>query len=239
MSLSVCPSAFIRRAVAMEATTGSDRVGSHTSTATAITSRAAHPRRGSDTRWHGDTQHLRDVSGRDALLPELTGFGGIGVVNFAWASALAPVRCRSDETGPGALDHGVAFELSEGGHDGQHGLAHRPLGVQTFGEAAESDPPGRQLVHHRENVLGVASKAIKFPDGEHIALAEVVQAGIKLGSARRSAADTVVGEHARRPGFVERIELKLGIRVGGADSRVPDNRHWSVSLSHNPVKLSF
>jgi hypothetical protein len=29
----------------------------------------------------GDPQHLRDVAGRDALLPELTGFGGIGVVD--------------------------------------------------------------------------------------------------------------------------------------------------------------
>ena len=38
----------------------------------------------------GDAQHLRDVGGRDALLPELAGFGGIGVVDLARASALAP-----------------------------------------------------------------------------------------------------------------------------------------------------
>ena len=53
----------------------------------------------------GDSQHFRDVAGRDALRPELTGFGGIGVVHLAWASALAsppfaaaaasPARVRS------------------------------------------------------------------------------------------------------------------------------------------------
>ena len=38
----------------------------------------------------GDSQHLRDVGGRDALFPELAGFGGSGVVDLARASALAP-----------------------------------------------------------------------------------------------------------------------------------------------------
>jgi hypothetical protein len=80
----------------------------------------------------GDSQHFRNIAGRDALLPDLTCFGGIGVVDLAWASALAPVRCGSDETGPGPFDHGVAFELGECGHDGEHGFAHRPFGVQTF-----------------------------------------------------------------------------------------------------------
>jgi hypothetical protein len=37
--------------------------------------------------------------------------------------------------------------------------------VQTFGEAAESDPSGSELIHHRKNALGVASEAIEFPDG--------------------------------------------------------------------------
>jgi Helix-turn-helix domain of resolvase len=47
----------------------------------------------------GDSQHFRDVAGRDALLPELTGFGGIGVVDLAWPSALAPVGCCSGPRG--------------------------------------------------------------------------------------------------------------------------------------------
>ena len=186
----------------------------------------------------GDSQHLRDVGGRDALLPELAGFGGIGVVDLAWASTLAPVGCGSGQPGAGALDHGVAFELGEGGHDGEHGCAHRPVGVQTFGEAAESDPSGRQLVHHGENVLGVASEAVELPDGEHVAFAEMVEAGIEMGSAGCRAAHAMVGVDAGRPGFLKRVELKLGILVGGADSRVPDNRHYRAPLSHNPVELS-
>jgi hypothetical protein len=36
----------------------------------------------------------------------------------------------------------------------------------------------------------------------------------------------MVGVDARRPGFVERIELKLGILVGSGDSRIPNNRHY-------------
>ena len=184
----------------------------------------------------GDSQHLRDVGGRDALLPELAGFGGIGVVDLAGASALAPVGCGGGQPGAGALDHGVAFELGERGHDGEHGRAHRPVGVQTFGEAAESDPSGRQLVHHRENVLGVASEAVEFPDGEHVAFAEMVEAGIEMGSARGRAAHAMVGVDAGRPGFLKRIELKLGILVGGADSRVPDDGQ-PLLLSHNPVEL--
>jgi hypothetical protein len=34
-------------------------------------------------------------------------------------------------------------------------------------------------------VLGVAPEAIELPDGEYVACAEVVEAGIQLGSARR------------------------------------------------------
>ena len=40
----------------------------------------------------GDSQHLRDVGGRNALVPELTGFGGIGVVDLAGATGSDAVR---------------------------------------------------------------------------------------------------------------------------------------------------
>jgi hypothetical protein len=50
--------------------------------------------------------------------------------------------------------------------------------VQTFCQAAESDPSGSQLVHHSENVLRVASKPVELPDGEQVTFAEMVEAGI-------------------------------------------------------------
>jgi hypothetical protein len=53
--------------------------------------------------------------------------------------------------------------------------------VQTFGDAAESDPSGSELVDHGENVLGVVSEAVELPDGEHVAFAEMVEAGIEMG----------------------------------------------------------
>jgi len=62
-----------------------------------------------------------------------------------------------------------------------------------------------------KNVNRVAPQPIEFPDGEHVALAEMVQASIEMGSAGGRAADAVVGEDARRPGFPKCVELKLGI----------------------------
>jgi hypothetical protein len=59
-------------------------------------------------------QHLRDVGGRDPLVPEAARLRSVGVVDLAWTSALASVGCRSRGSGAGPLDHGVAFELSEG-----------------------------------------------------------------------------------------------------------------------------
>ena len=130
-----------------------------------------------------ETPTFSRCRGPRCLVPKLAGFGGVGVVDLAWASALAPVGGGSGQPGAGPFDHGVAFELGERGHDGQHGRAHRPLGVQTLGEAAESDPSRCQLIHHRENVFGVASEAVELPDGEHVAFAEMVEAGIEMGSA--------------------------------------------------------
>ena len=110
----------------------------------------------------------------------------------------------------------VPLKLRKGSHDGEHRLAHRAFGVQPFGEAAESDPSGPQLVDHGENVLGVTSEAVELPDGEHVAFAEMVEAGIEMGSARCRAAHAIVGVDARRPGFLKRVELKLGILIGSA-----------------------
>jgi len=68
-------------------------------------------------------------------------------------------------------------------------------------------PPRSQLVDDREHMLCVAPEPIESPDGEHVALA----AGIEMGSAGGRAAHAMVGEDAGRPGFLKRVELKLGI----------------------------
>ena len=75
--------------------------------------------------------------------------------------------CGSGQSGPGPLDHCVAFQLGEGDHDGEHRLAHR---------ASEPDPARRQVVDDGENVLGVAPEAVELPDSEHVTYARVVQA---------------------------------------------------------------
>jgi len=72
-------------------------------------------------------------------------------------------------------------------------------------------PPRSQLVDDGEHMLGVAPEAVELPHGEDVALAEVIEASVKLWLAGRRAADAMVGEDARRPGFLKRVELKLGI----------------------------
>ena len=95
--------------------------------------------------------------------------------------------------------------------------------METFGQAAEPDPTRSQVVDDGENVLRVASEAVQFPDGEDVTFAEMVEAGIEMGSGRGGAAHAIVGEDAGRSGFLKRVELELGILVGGADSRVSNN----------------
>jgi hypothetical protein len=93
-------------------------------------------------------------------------------------------------------------------------FAHRPLGVETFGEAAEPDPARRQLVDDGKDVLSVTPEPIQLPNGKDVAFTDVVQTRFKLRSASGGAADTVLGEDARSPGLAKRIELQLGILVG-------------------------
>ena len=76
----------------------------------------------------------------------------------------------------------------------------------------------------------------QFPDGEHVTLAEVVETCIKVGSARGRATHAMVGEDAGGPGFLKRVELKLGILVNRRHPRV-SNRCQLQLLSHNPVGL--
>ena len=66
---------------------------------------------------------------------------------------------------------------------------------------------------------------MRADDHQHVAFAEVVQARVKLWAAGCGTADAVVGEDAGGPGLAKRIELKLGILVGGADPCISDDGH--------------
>jgi hypothetical protein len=106
--------------------------------------------------------------GRDALLPELTGLSGVGVVDLAWPSAFSSVGCGSVQPGTGPLDHGVAFELGEGGHDGDHGFAHHRLVAVRGGGAllqGRSDVPARTAHALRDTAASLAIQAGANPKG--------------------------------------------------------------------------
>jgi hypothetical protein len=69
--------------------------------------------------------------------------------------------------------------------------------MQTFGQAAEPNPPRGQLLDDSQDVLGVASETVQFPDGENVVFAEMVEAGIEMRSGGGRAADTMVGVKMR------------------------------------------
>jgi hypothetical protein len=59
---------------------------------------------------------------------------------------------------------------------------------------------------------------------------EVVKAGIELRATGLRAAHAVVGEDAGGPGLLKRVELKLGVLVGGADPCVANDCHHCSCL---------
>ena len=61
-----------------------------------------------------DPQHLRDVSGRDALLPQAdAALAASASSTLRGRPPLRPLAAAAASSGAGALDHGVAFELGE------------------------------------------------------------------------------------------------------------------------------
>jgi hypothetical protein len=77
--------------------------------------------------------------------------------------------------------------------------------VQAFVQAAEPDAARSQLVDDSEDMLCVPSEPIELPDGQDVAFAKVVEAGVKSGSVGGGAADAVVVEDADRPGVAKRV----------------------------------
>ena len=60
------------------------------------------------------------------------------------------------------------------------------------------------------NVLGVASEAVQFPDGEHVAFAEVIEVGVKLRSASRVSAVPAVRVRLYRLDRAPRMRARCG-----------------------------
>ena len=98
------------------------------------------------------------------------------------ASALAPVGCGGGQPGTGPLDHGVAFQLRERGHDGEHRFRHRALGMQALGYAPEPDSARCQLIDNSKNVFSVGPQTVKLPDREDVTFAEVIETAIETWS---------------------------------------------------------
>ena len=94
-------------------------------------------------------------------------------------------------------------------------------GVDRLAQGVERDPslfePGDDL----DQVAQAATQAVKPPDHEAVASAQVVQAALELRAlADRARPD--VAEDASAAGLLERVELQRGVLLTGGDAGVPD-----------------
>lgn len=107
-------------------------------------------------------------------------------------AALVPAR----GLGPGdALDLPLApemvLELGEHAEHGVEHLPHRGGGIQVLLGDVEADVAPPQLLGDRDQVGERAPQAVDPRDGEHVALAQVIQAGGELGTVTPTTADLV------------------------------------------------
>jgi hypothetical protein len=66
-----------------------------------------------------------------------------------------------------------------------------------------------------------AAKPVQLPDHQGVAGAQLVQDGGELGSVGAGATGAV-GEHAVAAGLSERVDLEVGVLVGGGDTSVAE-----------------
>lgn len=90
-------------------------------------------------------------------------------------------------------------------------------GVDLLSQAAEPDPPFGEAGDGVDQVAQGAAEPVELPDHQGVAGAELVEDGGELGAVGAGAAGAV-GEHAVAAGLGERVDLEVGVLVGGGDA---------------------
>jgi hypothetical protein len=125
------------------------------------------------------------------------------------------------QPGARALADQVAFELGQGGEHVEDELAARGGGVDRLLEAAEPDPTVGQSGDGIDQVPEGAAEAVQFPDDQGVAGPQLVEELLEGGAVGAGAAGRL-GEHSVAPGTLERVDLELGLLVGGGDAGVAE-----------------
>lgn len=167
-----------------------------------------------------------------ALFFEYVGLldAGVGGSDFP-SSCFAAAEGSDGHTSLGAFGELVAFELCEGGDDGDHGLGHGPaqvsarVGGDPVTEGTELDAACLEVIKELEQVAGVAAEPVQFPDHDFIARAEAVHHLVQFGTAGFGSTDAVVVVDPFTTGSFQFPDLQLGVLIRGAHSGVSKARH--------------
>lgn len=112
----------------------------------------------------------------------------------------------------------MSLELGQGGEDVQLQLAGRGGGVDRLAQGLERDPSLFEPGDDVDQMAQAATQAVKPPDHEGVASAQVIQAVLELRAlADRARPD--VAEDASAAGLLERVELQRGVLLTGGDAR--------------------
>lgn len=95
-------------------------------------------------------------------------------------------------------------------------------GVDVLGQGPETRALRLDRVHDVEKVAQGASEAIILGDGDHVALAQLIEKAVQLGPASRGAGD-FVGEDPLGARRLQGVELAVEVLVFRADAGVSDD----------------
>ena len=137
------------------------------------------------------------------------------------SAALAAAGPGRGQPSGGALADEITFELGQGREHVEHKLAARGGGVDRLLEAPEPDPPVGKVGDGVDEMPEGAAEAVKFPDDQGVAGAQLIQELLEDGPVGAGAASGL-GEHSIAAGALQGVDLELGLLVGGGDPGVAE-----------------
>jgi hypothetical protein len=135
----------------------------------------------------------------------------------------------------GALDDQLTLELIDRAEDMEDQPPGRRGRVDLLPQDDQADTALAQFVGEREQVLQRPYRAGQPGDDEHVALAQVGQRPVELGTGGVLAGGGV-GEDLVAPVGGQVIELAVVVLAAGGHPRVPDLRHHPMPAATSPLR---
>lgn len=106
------------------------------------------------------------------------------------------------------LGNPLLLKLRDGREDMEHQPPGRRSGVNVLGQRPEASAVGLDCVHDIEKITLGTGKAVVLGDGNHIALAQLIEQAVQFGPAARRAGD-LVSEDPFGPRRFQGVELAV------------------------------